>query len=196
MRKRAENVNETRQRITEAAMRLHTSLGPANTSISAVADEAGVTRLTVYRHFPDEEHLFAACTAHWAGLHPAPDPEQWRDIADREERARGLLPALYGWYRDNHEDLALFDRDFEALPASVQQGTLAETAHAAGVLAAGPEPLTETGRLVRAVAAHIVSFPAWHSLAMDQGLEDDHVIELAVRFLAAADALEAPGQPG
>ncbi|HEU4572144.1 MAG TPA: TetR family transcriptional regulator, partial [Candidatus Limnocylindrales bacterium] len=68
MSRRAERVDETRQRITDAAIRLHTSVGPSGTSIAAVADAAGVTRLTVYRHFPDMAALFAACSAHWFGL--------------------------------------------------------------------------------------------------------------------------------
>ena len=46
MNRRAEQVDETRERITEAAVRLHTTVGPANTSIAAVAEEAG-------RHPPD-----------------------------------------------------------------------------------------------------------------------------------------------
>src|SRR6185295_8878842 len=88
MRRRAELVDETRERIVEAAVRLHTTVGPAHTSISTVADAAGVTRLTVYRHFPDLEHLFVACTSHWLAAHPPPDPAAWGAIADLTERAR------------------------------------------------------------------------------------------------------------
>jgi AcrR family transcriptional regulator len=79
---RAELVEQTRQRITDAAVRLHTTVGPANTSISTVAAEAGVTRLTVYRHFSDLEALFAACRAHWFGQHRPPDISAWRAIPD------------------------------------------------------------------------------------------------------------------
>src|SRR5674476_670737 len=73
MKRRAEQVDETRQRITEAAVRLHTTVGPAHSSIAAVAEEAGVTRLTVYRHFADLDALFAACRAHWSARNPRPD---------------------------------------------------------------------------------------------------------------------------
>ena len=72
MRARQESVEQTRLRITEATMHLHETLGPAATTVSAIAEEAGVTRLTVYRHFPDDEALFAACSAHWRELHPRP----------------------------------------------------------------------------------------------------------------------------
>ena len=63
-------------------MRLHGSVGPARTTISGVAEEAGVQRATVYRHFPTEEELFGACSAHWASLHPPPDAGSWAIIAD------------------------------------------------------------------------------------------------------------------
>ena len=80
MKRRAEQEAETRQRITEAAMRLHGTVGPARTSISAVADRAGVRRSTVYRHFPDEEALFGACSQHWAERNPPPDLGRWGRI--------------------------------------------------------------------------------------------------------------------
>src|SRR5829696_103015 len=78
MRRRAELVDQTRQRIIEATARLHTTLGPSRTTIAGIADEANVTRLTVYRHFPDIEELFLACRAHWRATHPAPDAGRWR----------------------------------------------------------------------------------------------------------------------
>src|SRR6476619_6543291 len=77
MRARQENVDQTRLRITEATMQLHEEVGPAATTVSAIAELAGVTRLTVYRHFPDDDALIAACSAHWRGLHPAPDLAGW-----------------------------------------------------------------------------------------------------------------------
>ena len=82
-------------------MRLHTTVGPAQASISAVADAAGVTRLTVYRHFPDLEHLFVACSSHWFAAHPPPDPATWRDIPDLADRARQAFGQLYGWFGRN-----------------------------------------------------------------------------------------------
>src|SRR6476646_9149441 len=88
MRRRAELEEETRRRITESAVELHEELGPAQTSISAIADRAGVRRSTVYRHFPDEDALFAACSAHWRAANPPPDPSLWSAIADVDERTR------------------------------------------------------------------------------------------------------------
>src|SRR5512134_1449821 len=92
-RRRAALEEETRRRITEAAVELHGTIGPARTTVSAVADRAGVQRATVYRHFPDEESLFAACSAHWAMLNPPPDPGSW-DEPDPDRRLAVALEQL------------------------------------------------------------------------------------------------------
>src|SRR5439155_11554065 len=94
-------------RITESAMTLHGTLGPAQTSISAVAEHAGVRRSTVYRHFPDEAALFGACSSHWAALNPPPDVAAWARIADPDERLRTALGELYAYYGRTGE---MFDR--------------------------------------------------------------------------------------
>src|ERR1700730_7869849 len=87
-RRRAEQEDETRRRITEAAVKLHGTVGPAGTPIKGIAAEAGVQRGTVYRHFPDLDSLFMACSAHWASLNPPPDPASWSAIGDPDERLR------------------------------------------------------------------------------------------------------------
>src|SRR5512133_2157702 len=99
MKKRAELEEETRRRITESAVALHGTLGPARTSISAIAQHAGVRRSTVYRHFPDEAALFAACSSHWRAANPPPELAAWREIDDPDERLRVALRELYGHYR-------------------------------------------------------------------------------------------------
>ena len=94
-RKRAEGEAETRRRIVEASVALHTSVGPARTTISAIAAKAGVQRHTVYAHFPEEDTLFAACTSHWASLHPFPQAQPWEREADPQQRlALRALPLL------------------------------------------------------------------------------------------------------
>src|SRR4051795_7597898 len=99
-RRRAQLEEETRLRIIEAAVDLHGSVGPARTTISAVAERAGVQRATVYRHFPDEEALFGACSAHWLAQNPLPDLSAWAAIGDPEARFRAALAELYAWYRE------------------------------------------------------------------------------------------------
>src|SRR3954465_6854432 len=108
-RRRAEQEQATRQRIVGATLGLPATLGPARTTISAIAEKAGVQRLTVYRHFPDERELFAACNAHWLAPPPPPDPSSWSAL-------RPALRELYGWYRRNADMLGNSLRDAPSLP--------------------------------------------------------------------------------
>ena len=98
MTRRAQLEEQTRRRITESTVALHEEVGPAQTSISAIADRAGVRRSTVYRHFPDEASLFAACSAHWRAGNPAPDPTGWPALSDPAERTETALRELYAFY--------------------------------------------------------------------------------------------------
>src|SRR5436305_5977504 len=114
--RRAELEARTRRRITESAAELHGTVGPARTSISAVADRAGVRRSTVYRHFPDEAALFAACTAHWNALNPPPDLADWAAIEDPDERLATALEQLYAYYRGTEQMMANLHRDEPTVP--------------------------------------------------------------------------------
>ncbi len=186
MRKRAEQVEQTRQRIVDATVRLHTTVGPANTTITGVAEEAGVTRLTVYRHFPDVESLFAACGQRWVALHPPPDPASWQQITGVEARSRHALGELYGWYLACGDELLPIVRDREAMPASTQQ-ELAETFQAfADALVAGSGVRGRARRRLSATAGLVVSFWTWHSLTIEQGLDTDEAVDLAVNLLVCA----------
>ena len=98
MKRRAELEEQTRRRITESAVALHEELGPAQTSISAIAERAGVRRSTIYRHFPDEDALLAACSAHWREANPPPDPQTWLSIEDPAAQTRAALRELYVFY--------------------------------------------------------------------------------------------------
>src|SRR3954447_13415942 len=115
-RARAEHEAQTRRRITESAVELHGTIGPARTSISAVAERAGVRRSTVYRHFPDEAALFEACSTHWAVANPVPDLAELGTIEDPDARLQAALGELYGFYRRNESMLAHLYRDERPLP--------------------------------------------------------------------------------
>jgi AcrR family transcriptional regulator len=186
MLRRAELVDQTRQRIVEAAIALHTTVGPARTSISALAEEAGVTRLTVYRHFADEDELFAACRNHWAELHPAPDPLRWQRMPAGRDRVRQALEELYAWYRQHGEALFPIYRDMTAMPDSVQAAMRAAHDQAAGALVHGFGARGRARQRLYAAAGHVVSFWTWRSLAVDQGLPDSEAVEVAARFLTSA----------
>src|SRR5918993_3009485 len=116
-KRRAEQEAETRQRIVEAMVALHREVGPARTTISAIAERAGVERLTVYRHFPDERSMFEACTSHYATLVPGPDPAGWTGKEEPAERLRAALLAFYDYYRRAEDVLTHAVRDVPQLPA-------------------------------------------------------------------------------
>ena len=179
-RRRAERQAETRRRIVEATVDLHTSVGPSRTSIAAIADRAGVQRHTVYAHFPDERALFDACTRHWAETHPFPDVEAWRSVADPEKRLRHALSELYDWYEGVEHDLALFRRDVSLVPAYAfrVEEQAAVYAAAADVLA---HDLPRT-RTVRAAIGHALDFETWRSLVRRQGLTRRQAVDAMVRF--------------
>ena len=113
--RRAELEDATRLRITESAVALHGTLGPSRTSLSAIAEHAGVRRSTLYRHFPDEAAVFA-CTAHWITANPVPDPGDWAKISDPEQRLRVALHELYDHYQRTERMMGNLVRDEQTMP--------------------------------------------------------------------------------
>ena len=185
-RRRAEQEAETRQRITEAAMRLHGTVGPAHTTISDVAAEAGVQRGTVYRHFPDAESLFLACSAHWASLNPPPDPSAWARIADPDDRLRNALAEMYRWYEWAEPMLVNVTRDAEAVPALLREGTQQRREAAVAALLHGRRSRGRARARDAAAIAHALDFATWRSLVRQHGLEPDEVVELMAALVEAA----------
>ena len=187
-KQRAEQEAETRLRITESAMTLHGTIGPADTSISAVAEHAGVRRSTVYRHFPDEEALFGACSSHWAALNPPPDIGAWGQISDPDERLRTALGELYGYYSRTGEMLDRLLRDAPRLP--VVRKLMAPfgemLAAAAEILMRGRGLRGRARERVQAAIGHALAFPTWQQLTGEQGLDAAAAGELMARFVDAA----------
>lgn len=187
MDKRADAIAETRQRIVDAATRLHGTIGPAATTVSALAEEAGVTRLTVYRHFPDDGALFAACSQHWAAGQVLPDPTTWLQVDDSVQRLQVGLSDLYRFYRDGEAMLTNVRRDAATLPMELLARTKATTALYRDTLL---EPFNVRGgrrRRLAAVLGHSVSFWTWRSLCLDNGLSNRAAVE-AMTALALATA--------
>lgn len=177
MRRRAEQVDETRQRIVEATAELHGSVGPAATTVAAIADRAEVTRLTVYRHFPDQAALFGACSAHWASRQQLPDPGAWSQIGDPAARLRSGLADLYRFYRAGAGMLTHIHRDFAALPEAHQQALRDGDIYFRDVLAAPFGGTEDEHRRLRAVIGHAISFWTWRSLCLGQGLTDTEAVD-------------------
>ncbi|HEX6456899.1 MAG TPA: TetR/AcrR family transcriptional regulator [Solirubrobacterales bacterium] len=188
MKRRAEQEAQTRQRITESAVALHGTLGPARTSMKAVAEHAGVPRSTVYRHFPDEEALFGACSAHWAGENPPPDFSRWEKIDDPEERLRTALEQLYAYYGRAGDMLDKLLRDETSVPmvAKLFAPYHQLMALMTEILLRGRGPRGKARDRVRASIGHAISFRTWQQLTAEQGLDDDQAAELMRRLVAAA----------
>ncbi len=189
-KRRAEQESETRRRIVEAVYALHGEIGPARTTIKAIAERAGVERLTVYRHFADEGAIFAACDAHFRAETPPPDPAEWADIADPPARLRAALHALYGYYRRGENMIANAERDAAKLPALAAVMAPRDQFIAAvrdDLVAAWPPRDRARARLAAAIA-HALRFDTWRSLARVEGLEDAEAAELMVDLARAAVA--------
>ena len=187
-RKRAELEAETRRRITESAVELHGTLGPSRTSMSAVAEHAGVRRSTLYRHFADELEVFAACSAHWNEAHPVPDLGAWAVIEDPDRRLRVALDELYAFYRGGEGMLANLTRD-EALVPTVAHyfSAFHDYLATAGEVLMGGRGLRGRARArVRAAVGHALEFTTWRSLARGQELADDEAARLMCGLVEAA----------
>ena len=186
MGRRREQLDSMRQRITEAAFELHATVGPAQTSISAVADRAGVQRHTVYHHFPDMTSLMQACTAHGMRTTGIPDAASWVAIEDPTARLRHGLDELYRYYAANARLLGNVVRD---LPLMADIGGAEDFAeHMTGLfyaLAGGWADTPATQRLRMAAIGHAMEFETWRSLT-GNGLSDAEACELMVGFVSTA----------
>ena len=172
MRRRAESIGETRRRIVEATVRLHGTLGPRATTISAIAREAGVTRLTVYRHFPDESTLFGACSSLWLSRQVPPDPAAWGRIADPARRLRAGLRDLYRFYRRGEAMLERIHGEEAELPEERRQALREMDIHHREILVEAFALSGRRGRRARALVGHAVSFWTWRSLCVSAGLSE------------------------
>lgn len=185
MRKRADDVADTRQRIVAAAAQLHGTIGPAATTISAIADEAGVTRLTVYRHFPDALAIFSACSRHWAAGQQLPDRAAWSQITDPAQRVHAGLTDLYRFYRAAEPMLTNVHRDADVLPASLRDQNTAEDARRRDTLLRAFDASGARRRRLRGALGHATSFPTWRSLCVEQGLSDRDAVSMMTSLVLA-----------
>ena len=190
-KRRAELQQETRRRIAEAALELHGSVGPANTTIIAIAEKAGVQRQTFYRHFPDELSLFRACSSLDLSENPPPDPDLWAPIVDPEERLRVALAELYAYFRRRERILANVLRDAEgeaevnANVREVLKPMAARWERMREVLCVGwevPDGASEK-KLLGATIGVALDFQTWRTMVREQCLSDEEAIEVMARMV-------------
>lgn len=180
LRRRADSQEATRRRIVEATVQLHRSAGPAHTTISAIAQVAGVQRHTVYRHFPHETALFQACAAHFLATQPPPDPDAWAGIESPSERMRTGLEALYSYYEANQQMIANVLRDSALVPVGAGFRALHAAASNALLLS------HPSGRPPPAFAIGVrlaTDFRTWQALGPPSALSPRESADLMLRML-------------
>jgi AcrR family transcriptional regulator len=188
LKRRAERQDETRQRIVEATIELHQTIGPAATTVTEIAERAGVGRVTVYRHFPDEPTLSRACSGLYFERNPLPDPERWRAVADPEARFTAGLLETYAWYAANHAMIGNALADAREHP--VMAPYHAHWERAAGILGeAWVAPAGGRTELHAGIAVAI-SFDTWRTLVREQELTAAAATNLMLRL--TRDAAEGP----
>ena len=184
LKRRAERQDETRQRIVDATIGLHQSIGAAQTTISEIAKRAGVGRVTVYRHFPDEESLFRACSGHYFATHPFPDVERWCALEEPLERLCVALGECYAWYRENEAMIGMALA--EARERDIMAPYHAYWDHAAETLAAAWGRRGRRRAELEAAIAVALSFDTYRTLTREQGLSDERATELMARIVGNA----------
>ena len=202
LKKRAERQQETRLRIARATLELHETVGPSLTTRSAIAERAGVTRPTVYSHFPDELSLGKACSSLELSDNPLPDPGPWQEIADPEERMRVALGELYAYFRRREQlwanilrdqEMPLDDPEWLEADAEIMEPIFLHWERMKETLAAGWGPSEGTSRLLLAAIGFALDFQAWRAMARTQGLSDEQAIELMVDMVRCAAGGAGPG---
>jgi len=197
LKRRAERQNETRQRIIEATVQLHEMIGGAKTTISAIAEQAGVERLTVYRHFPDERTLFTGCTSHYLALNPPPDPNHWQTIASPTERLRIGLAESFIYHRRTEPMFTHAARDMEEFPVlrEILAPFFAHWDRVRDILSSPWETSSSTNPQVRAIIGHAISFQTWQSLGREQKLNDVQMVDFWVDVVSCLSSDHASGIP-
>jgi AcrR family transcriptional regulator len=204
LKKRAERQEGTRLRIARATLELHEIVGPALTTRSAIAERAGVTRPTVYSHFPDELSLGKACSSLELSDNPLPDPEPWQEIADPEERMRAALGELYAYFRRRErlwanilrdQEMPLTNDDPEALEADaeIMEPIFVHWERMKQTLAAGWGESEEPPGLLLSAIGLALDFQAWRAMVRTQDLSDEQAIELMVGMVRCAAGVAGPG---
>ena len=179
---RAEQQLSTRQRIVDALVALHGEIGPARTSISAVAERAGVQRLTIYRHFADETAMLEACSAHYATLVPPPDATRWEHINDPAKRLRSALLSFYDYYARGEPMLTQVLRDAPEMPAltAILKPWNALMSAVKSELSEAWTAPHDRQRMLGALIGHALRFETWVSPVRAEQLQAEEAAELIV----------------
>ena len=194
LKARGEQVAETKARITDAILQLHQELGPRHTTVSAIAERAGVERLTVYRHFEDDDAIYAACSQRYLEVHPPPQAEAWAGVMDPLLRTERGLQAIYGYFSRTAPLYARVYADVDEIPAlaKVLAGFDAHLQSLADDLASTWKPDADASRR-SVILRHAVGFATWQSFE-NLRVNDARKARLMVEWLTAPALAEHPAQ--
>jgi AcrR family transcriptional regulator len=187
LKARAEAQERTRQRIAKAAAELHEEVGPAFTTVAEIARRARVTRLTVYNHFPDNEALYRACSAHYIAEHPLPDLESGLAAEAPHERVRAVLSMVYADWRERRRMMRNLQRDRSVDPVLdefMSHRSDATLDAVASSLAEGFELTGGRSERLRVMIRVALDFWTWERLD-SEGLDDEEAAALMSGAIAA-----------
>jgi AcrR family transcriptional regulator len=155
MDKRKAAVEETRQRILEATLALHSEKGIFGTSWQDIAKRADVSVGTVYKHFPSLDELVPACGELMYAITRPPSledaPQIFAGANSLEERLERLVSELFDFYE---RGASYIETDFQErqLPA-VREWEAYMRATIAGLVREALIPAGPDERTVQAVSA-------------------------------------------
>ena len=181
LNQRAKSQAETRQRIVEAAIKLHQAKGLGATSMRDVAKEAGVGTVTVYRHFADDMELLGACSGTYFERHPFPDLSIWQTIPDAKKRLTVGLSEAYAFHRETEPMIARVIGEVRDLPIMEPYHGFWRTA--ADILLNAFSKPVRSDRKLKASLVLALRFETWQVLTQQEALSDADAVDLMMRLL-------------
>ena len=178
MDKRKAAMEETRQRILEATLALHSEKGIFGTSWQDIAHRADVSVGTVYKHFPSLDELVPACGELMYAITRPPSledaPEIFAGAHSLEERLERLISELFDFYE---RGAPYIETDFQErqLPM-VQEWEAHMRATIAGLVREALHSVGPDERTVQGVSA-LLNFSTFKSF-MDRDIQKEQAEEI------------------
>jgi AcrR family transcriptional regulator len=172
LKQRAESAEETRRRLVQATFALHGEQGIAATTMTQIAERAGVGIGTVYHHFPTLDDTIMACGQMVMATYPPPTEVIFAGAATMRERLVRLAHALFDHLDRVAFDMVRSDRDRLAI---VRKFVGEEQEHRIELTRAALAPFAIDRDLIR-IAAALLDIGVYRAL-QQVGLSLDEAAE-------------------